>query len=163
MFSNFPIMNRYFYTKQVLLIKMVLTIHNWHMLGFCRISGWKDRWYLWTFGVDSGNNNAKFQKLSLGVEGPGRRSSSHGHLTAGEGEGGANWETRMDIYIHYCGSDDKESTMQETWVPSLGWEDPLEEGTTTHSSILAWRIHMDREAWRATVHGVAKSWTWLSD
>ena len=30
--------------------------------------------------------------------------------------------------------------MQETWVQSLGWEDPLEKGTTTHSSILAWRI-----------------------
>ena len=30
--------------------------------------------------------------------------------------------------------------MQETWVPSLGWEDPLEEGMTTHSSVLAWRI-----------------------
>ena len=30
--------------------------------------------------------------------------------------------------------------MQETWVQSLGWEDPLEEGTATHSSILAWRI-----------------------
>ena len=30
--------------------------------------------------------------------------------------------------------------MQETWVPSLGWEDPLEKGKVTHSSILAWRI-----------------------
>ena len=30
--------------------------------------------------------------------------------------------------------------MQETWVPSLGWEDPLEKGVATHSSILAWRI-----------------------
>ena len=30
--------------------------------------------------------------------------------------------------------------VQETWVPSLGWEDPLEKGKTTHSSILAWRI-----------------------
>ena len=30
--------------------------------------------------------------------------------------------------------------MQETWVQSLGWEDPLEKGATTHSSILAWRI-----------------------
>jgi len=30
--------------------------------------------------------------------------------------------------------------MQETWVRSLGWEDPLEEGLATHSSILAWRI-----------------------
>jgi len=32
----------------------------------------------------------------------------------------------------------------------------------THSSILAYWIPMDREAWRATVHGVAKSWAWLS-
>ena len=32
------------------------------------------------------------------------------------------------------------STMWETWVGSLGWEDPLEKGTATHSSILAWRI-----------------------
>jgi len=31
-------------------------------------------------------------------------------------------------------------TMQETWVRPLGWEDPLEEGMATHSSILAWRI-----------------------
>ena len=30
--------------------------------------------------------------------------------------------------------------MQETWVQSLGWEDPLEKGTATHSNILAWRI-----------------------
>ena len=30
--------------------------------------------------------------------------------------------------------------MQETWVQSLAWEDPLQEGTATHSSILAWRI-----------------------
>ena len=39
--------------------------------------------------------------------------------------------------------------MQETWVQSLGWEDLLEEGMATHSSILAWRIPMDRGAWRA--------------
>jgi len=36
-------------------------------------------------------------------------------------------------------------------------EDPLEEGMATHSSILAWRIPKDREAWRATVHGLTKS------
>ena len=53
--------------------------------------------------------------------------------------------------------------MQETWVPSLGWEDPLEEGMATHSSIIAWRIPMDKRAWQATVHGVAKSQTGLSD
>ena len=46
-------------------------------------------------------------------------------------------------------------------VWSLGWEDPLEEGMATHSSILAWRIPMARGAWRATVHRVAKSWTQL--
>ena len=49
--------------------------------------------------------------------------------------------------------------MRETWFQSLGWEDPLEEGMATHSSILAWKIPMDRGAWRATVHGVPKSWT----
>ena len=35
--------------------------------------------------------------------------------------------------------------MRETWVQSLGWEDPLEEGMTTHSSILAWRIQWSEE------------------
>ena len=49
--------------------------------------------------------------------------------------------------------------MRETWVRSLGWEDALEEGMATHSSILAWRIPMDRGAWRTTVQGVTKSWT----
>ena len=44
--------------------------------------------------------------------------------------------------------------MQETQVQSLGWEDPLEEGMATHSSTVAWRIPMDRGAWRAAVHGV---------
>ena len=48
---------------------------------------------------------------------------------------------------------------QETSVRSLGWEDALKEGMATHSSILAWRIPMDRGAWQATVHGVTKSWT----
>ena len=43
--------------------------------------------------------------------------------------------------------------MRETWVRSLGWEDPLKEDMATHSSILAWRIPMDRGAWHATVHG----------
>ena len=37
--------------------------------------------------------------------------------------------------------------MQETWVQSLGWEDPLEEEMATYFSILAWRIPVDRGAW----------------
>ena len=49
--------------------------------------------------------------------------------------------------------------MKETWVQSLGWEDPLEEEMAIHSSILAWRIPMDRGVWPATVHRVAKSRT----
>ena len=49
--------------------------------------------------------------------------------------------------------------MQETWIWTLGWEDPLEEGRATHSSILSWRIPLDRGAWQATVHGVAESYT----
>ena len=47
--------------------------------------------------------------------------------------------------------------MRETWVRSLGREDPLEEGMATHSSLLAWRILMDRGAWKATVYGIAES------
>ena len=40
--------------------------------------------------------------------------------------------------------------VRETWGPSLGQEDPLEEGMATHSSIFAWRIPMDRGAWQVT-------------
>ena len=47
--------------------------------------------------------------------------------------------------------------MWETWVLSLCWEDPLEEDMATYSSILAWRIPLDRGAWSAMVHGVTKS------
>ena len=47
--------------------------------------------------------------------------------------------------------------MRETWVQSLGWEDPLENGKATHSSILTWRI-----PW-TIAHGFAKSQTRLND
>ena len=43
------------------------------------------------------------------------------------------------------GSDGKESAVQETWVRSLGQEDPLEKSMATHSSILAWRIPWTEE------------------
>ena len=56
-----------------------------------------------------------------------------------------------------------QSAMNDTWVQSLGWENPLEKGMVTHSSILAWRIPIDRGDWQVTVHRVTKSWTRLSE
>ena len=53
--------------------------------------------------------------------------------------------------------------MQETQVQSLDQEEVLEKEMATHFSILAWRIPMDRGAWQATVHGIVKSWTQLSN
>ena len=52
------------------------------------------------------------------------------------------------------------SAMRETWVQSLGWEDPLKKGKPIHSSILAWRIPWTMQS---MVHGVTKSQTRLSD
>ena len=52
--------------------------------------------------------------------------------------------------------------MQETWDQFLDWEDPQEEGMASQSSILAWRILIDRGTWQATVHGVIKSQTGLN-
>ena len=46
--------------------------------------------------------------------------------------------------------------MQETWVQSLSWEDPLEKEMETHSSILVWKIPWTEEPDGPTVHGVAK-------
>ena len=53
------------------------------------------------------------------------------------------------------------SRYKEMQVWSLGWEDPLEAGMATYSSILAWRIPMDRGAWWVTAYRVAKCRTWL--
>ena len=47
--------------------------------------------------------------------------------------------------------------VQETWILSLVWGDPLEEDLATHSNILAWRISMDKGAWWAIVYGIAKT------
>ena len=52
--------------------------------------------------------------------------------------------------------------MQKTQVQFLGWEDPLEKGMATHSSILPWRTHEQRSL-VAMAHGAAKSLTQLSD
>ena len=49
--------------------------------------------------------------------------------------------------------------VRETWVQSLGQEDPLEKGMTTHSSILAWRIPWTEEPGRLQCMGSLNSWT----
>ena len=54
-------------------------------------------------------------------------------------------------------------SMQETWVRSLGWEDPLEKRIATHSSILAWRIPWTEQPSRLQSMELTKSQTWLSD
>ena len=69
----------------------------------------------------------------------------------------SNWASLVALMVKNL------AAMQETWIRSLGWEDSLEEGTATYYSILAWRIPMDRGVWRATVRGVAKSRTQLTD
>ena len=57
------------------------------------------------------------------------------------------------------GSVENPPAIWETWVRFLGWEDPLDEGMAIHSSILTWRIPMDRGAWWATIHEVTKRCT----
>ena len=84
----------------------------------------------------------------------------------------------MPYRIHFCltlymniriqgfrdGSDSKESACSVGDQDLIsGWEDPLEKEVATYSSILAWRIPMDRGSWKATVHGVTNSWTRLSN
>ena len=65
-----------------------------------------------------------------------------------------------EVFSLYSRISGKESTCkqepQETQVLSLGWEDPLEKEMATHSSILAWRIPVDRAAWQDIVHRVTK-------
>ena len=54
--------------------------------------------------------------------------------------------------------------MQDTWVQSLGWEDLLQKGMSTHFNKYFCLVNsMDRGAWWATVYGVAKRWTQPSD
>ena len=53
--------------------------------------------------------------------------------------------------------------MQETWLQSLGWEDPLEKEMATHSKYSCLENPMERGAWWATVHRVTKTGTQLSD
>ena len=65
------------------------------------------------------------------------------------------------VFLGFSGGSNGKQSTCNVGVRSLGWEDPLEGGMATHSSILAWRISVDRGALRATVHRIAKSWIQL--
>ena len=98
-------------------------------------------------------------------------SSMHGIFQARVLEWGAITFSRkkdslpIPVFLGFPGGSDNEESSYSVGdlVQSMGWEDPLEEGMATHSSILAWRILVNRGAWWTTVHGVAKSQTQLSD
>ena len=69
-------------------------------------------------------------------------------VTKGDGEGGINQEVGITIYTLMAQIVKNPPAMQEIWVRSLGWEELLEEGMATHSSILAWRIPWTEEPGR---------------
>ena len=71
---------------------------------------------------------------------------------------------RTPVFLGFPGGSDGQESACDVGDLGLilGWEDSLEKGIATHSSILAWRIPIDRGARQATVHGVAKSRTQLS-
>ena len=86
-------------------------------------------------------------------------SSSWEGFGAGENEEGYTWSASQ---VHLGGKESACSAgdARDMRVQSLGWEDPLEEGMTIHSSVLAWRIPWTEEPGRFL--GVTKSHTWLS-
>ena len=75
-----------------------------------------------------------------------------------------SWEQKWPVCAWYSGRKIVKNlpALRETWLQSLGWEDPLEKGMATHFSILTWRIPMDRGAWLTTVHGITESQTQLN-
>ena len=77
-------------------------------------------------------------------------------LSPGEGIGHPLQDSQASLVVQTVKNP---PVMWETQVRSLDQKDPLEQDLTTHSSILAWRIPMDRGAWWATVHGIAKNQT----
>ena len=105
--------------------------------------------YIWGFpGISAGKESVCNAGDPSSISGSGR--------SLGEGIGYPlqdSWASRVAQMIK------NPPAMWETWVQSLGGEDPLEESMATHSSILAWRIPTDRGAWRAAAHGIAKSQT----
>ena len=124
----------------------------------------KDKWQQRTRWLESITDSMGFPSSSAGKE----CTCNAGNPSSIPGSGSSPGES-IGYPLQYSWASLVAQTIknlparQETCVQSLGWEDPLEEGMATHSSILARKISMDKEAWQATVHGVKKSPTWLSD
>ena len=97
--------------------------------------------------------NRELQIYKLGLEKAEDQRSNRQHLLN-------HRESRASLLAQTIKSP---PVMWETWVQSLVWEDRLEDGMATHSSILGWGIPMDRGTWWATVLGVTKSWTCLDN
>ena len=113
-------------------------------------------WMLDMFWVFSGSSAGKESTCNAGDPGTIPKSGR----SLGEGIGypfQCSWASLMIQIMK------NQLDTRKKGILSLGWEDPLEEGMATHSRILAWRISMDRGAWQATVHAVAKSQTQLGD
>ena len=118
----------------------------------------KNMWFTHTYTrTHSGKG---FPGSSAGKESPCKAGDPSSIPGLGRSPGEGNGYPLQDSWASLVAQTVKNPpAMRETWVLSLGWKDPLEEGMATHSSILAWRIPMDRRDGRAKVHGVTKSRT----
>ena len=92
------------------------------------------------------DSSVAMQEIPSSIPGPGR--------SARAGIGSLLWYSWASLVAQLVKN---LPAMQETWVRSLGWKDPLEKGKATHSSILAWRISL------TVVHAVTRSLTQLSN
>ena len=125
----------------------------WEMAVFSKPNNLMYEWgYVWMFFSSAGKESA----CNAGDAGsiPGSRRSPK------ERTGYSlqySWASLMAQMVK------KQHAMQQTWIWSLSWEDLLEVGMATHSSILPWGIPMDRGTWWAIVHGVTKSQIRLCD
>ena len=115
----------------------------WWKIIFLRVSGWRTALEI---------RDSAFLRSTYAKHAFHRCNAAHcGYLMGFPGSASATEPTCQCRRRKRCGFG--------PWVGNI----PLEEGMAIHSSILAWRIPMDRGAWQVTVDRVAKSWTWLSD
>ena len=123
--------------------------------------------------VAAPGNNGQGKMRMLGFSFPGSSAGKEYAFNArdlGSIPGSGRFPWRRDrlptpVFLMFPGgSDGKESAFNAgDLVRSLGWGDSLEEGMVIHFTIIVWRIPKNSGAWWATVHGIAKSQTRLSD